>query len=390
MLGVQLHQLISGHNCPHMNRLLCLASFLFFSLQTIAQVPADEDFSDDAATNGTNGTNSLTIDGVDFFGDVNKVELIESSVYALKFSPGTNAIMFNYDTDPNVTYFGFKTASGSEFRLSGLIIDVLGSSLGPFSETFVIAGLRNGGVVVSGTINFATSGTNGGITYTREPLLDQGGLLVFESASEWSNIDEIRFVGQDGIVMMGALKAIDFEAAIIVPVDLINYDARLLDNGSVKISWQTSSEKNNHYFSIEKSNDGRQFSEIGKVSGRGTTNFQSDYSFSDFNPSHGVNFYRLVQYDIDGKKKVEAIKIVHVERTGTIRIMPNPINSSFTINIGREMTRSMDYSIIDVSGRIVTSGILNNSIENINISWFKAGLYFLKLADGTTIRLQKL
>ena len=254
----------------------------------------------------------------------------------------------------------------------------------------MIAGLRNGGVVVSGTINFATSGTNGGITYTREPLLDQGGVLVFESASEWSNIDEIRFVGQDGIVMMGALKAIDFEAAIIVPVDLINYDARLLDNGSVKISWQTSSEKNNHYFSIEKSNDGRQFSEIGKVSGRGTTNFQSDYSFSDFNPSHGVNFYRLVQYDIDGKKKVEAIKIVHVERTGTIRIMPNPINSSFTINIGREMTRSMDYSIIDVSGRIVTSGILNNSIENINISWFKAGLYFLKLADGTTIRLQKL
>lgn len=51
---------------------------------------------------------------------------------------------------------------------------------------------------------------------------------------------------------------------------------------------------------IERSSDGVKFLTIGTVKGSGTISEHVNYSFSDFDPNKGANYYRLRQIDFDG------------------------------------------------------------------------------------------
>lgn len=67
------------------------------------------------------------------------------------------------------------------------------------------------------------------------------------------------------------------------------------------LNWETKSEKNNHYFTIEKSTNGTHFYEIGIIKGCGNCNYENEYQFPDYNLEKTINYYRLKQVDFDGK-----------------------------------------------------------------------------------------
>lgn len=73
---------------------------------------------------------------------------------------------------------------------------------------------------------------------------------------------------------------------------------------SVKIAWQTSSEKNNNYFEVQRSTDGEQFTTIAVVFAREQADNGADYLFADQNPGQGgsdILYYRIRQVSMDGK-----------------------------------------------------------------------------------------
>jgi len=64
-----------------------------------------------------------------------------------------------------------------------------------------------------------------------------------------------------------------------------------------------------------------------------------------------------------------------------ITIYPNPSNGIFYINSKNKSQKN--YEIYDITGRIVKKGILNNSVNKINLENVKSGNYLIKIGNKT-------
>src|SRR5690606_25755494 len=153
---------------------------------------------------------------------------------------------------------------------------------------------------------------------------------------------------------------------------------------------ETASEKNNDFFAIERSVDGRNFEVIGQVKGAGNSNTINAYAFADKNPANGVAYYRLKQTDFDGK--YEYSKIVSVAFEGkvaqvVINAYPNPTASVLNVNVNG-VAGKISLEITDVTGRTVKN-LQINAGENtaVNVESLPKGLYQIRVisSNGTTV-----
>jgi hypothetical protein len=109
---------------------------------------------------------------------------------------------------------------------------------------------------------------------------------------------------------------------ITTPVELLSFDAQKVSDNTASLKWTTASEKNSAYFSVEKSVDGQDFSEIGTVNAQGNSSNLFTYELEDrqFNSS---SYYRLKMTDKDGSykysrttvlKKDEYVRIINSDK----------------------------------------------------------------------------
>ena len=168
--------------------------------------------------------------------------------------------------------------------------------------------------------------------------------------------------------------------AVILPIELINFNATAQDNSTVVLKWITASEINNDRFEIERSKDGTDFVYIGSVKGAGNSVIQRNYLFTDFTPYDGTSYYRLKQIDYDGKFTYTAIEPVTIENLQNIQLFPNPSN-------GHEIFLSLDNAeisdptvfITDMTGKMIFP-----SIQTMKSSTGNYTLVFpTKLAQGS-------
>jgi hypothetical protein len=141
-----------------------------------------------------------------------------------------------------------------------------------------------GNTVTAGTgqtqrFNLASTYRGAGSTKTGSPLVNMS----------WT----------PGGATVWALAGVALKAVSLLPVDLLNFQARA-DNGAVELNWTTVTEDENDYFSIERSSNGKTFEEIGRIKGAGTSRQVKTYMFRDVSPLEGISYYRLRQTDFDG------------------------------------------------------------------------------------------
>ncbi|QNA43143.1 T9SS type A sorting domain-containing protein [Lacibacter sediminis] len=178
-----------------------------------------------------------------------------------------------------------------------------------------------------------------------------------------------------------------------LPVKLTGYDARKISASAV-LEWSTEFEENNSHFAIERSATGRDFKQIAKINSKGNTTAGHQYNYTDVNPLNGKNYYRLVQYDLDGKSVYYGIKLVNFESVSQIKIMPNPIDDNFSISIQSLQTGDVQITVFDIHGRKVAALTKNvrtgtNIIPIISREW-SSGFYTVKIDQDGMISTHKL
>ncbi len=179
--------------------------------------------------------------------------------------------------------------------------------------------------------------------------------------------------------------------SVALPIELIHFKP-FYEDGKVKCDWSTASERNNDYFTIEKSIDGLNYQVVGVIDGAGNSTNKLDYYFEDINPSYGLIYYRLKQTDFDGMySRTEwcSVKIYDIYKN--IKIYPNPANSEINIIINSELNVKENLHITDLFGNIVYESILelefgDNNI-NIKIPNLPIGVYFISL-NGFVSKLE--
>lgn len=168
----------------------------------------------------------------------------------------------------------------------------------------------------------------------------------------------------------------------VLPVELVNLTANYNDNDEVVINWQTATEINNDFFTIERSINGEDWEIVTILSGAGNSSALLSYSDFDNEPHNGTSYYRLKQTDFDGQ--FEYSKILTVNNDGfenvSIEIYPNPAHNQITI-VGNQ-NELKDIEIYNIMGQNVNA--LTNIITTsdtkmvIDFSQLVEGIYFVK------------
>ncbi|MBL7925032.1 MAG: hypothetical protein JNL88_12600 [Bacteroidia bacterium] len=76
------------------------------------------------------------------------------------------------------------------------------------------------------------------------------------------------------------------------PMDLLSFSAELQQK-NVMLNWHTGKEYGTEFFIIEKSNDTKNYKEVGRVKGAGKSESLKAYALMDKEPTIGVTYYRL-------------------------------------------------------------------------------------------------
>ena len=85
-----------------------------------------------------------------------------------------------------------------------------------------------------------------------------------------------------------------------LPVELLYFEGIAYPSFN-SLKWATASEHNSDYFSIEKSIDGEDWRQITTKPSSGNSTEKINYFYLDNIDQFIIHYYRLVQYDIDGK-----------------------------------------------------------------------------------------
>ncbi|MCB0641939.1 MAG: T9SS type A sorting domain-containing protein [Phaeodactylibacter sp.] len=176
----------------------------------------------------------------------------------------------------------------------------------------------------------------------------------------------------------------------ILPIALYSFEAKKVED-QVLLTWITSSEENNDYMAVERSQNGIDFFEIGQVPGRGTTDFEQEYQFLDTDPQPGLNYYRLRQVDFDGSFEYHRVVVVEMEGADAtkLRLIPNPVGSTSTLSLGQSMEDASDLYIYNNNGQLVLQQKLPAGIDQqeLDLSELAPGAYHLKWVRYNEVQL---
>ncbi|MBX3163165.1 MAG: T9SS type A sorting domain-containing protein [Bacteroidetes bacterium] len=176
-----------------------------------------------------------------------------------------------------------------------------------------------------------------------------------------------------------------------LPVKLIRFDATTHLN-TVELWWATASEKNNDYFTIEKSADGIEFSELSKISGAGNSQRTLNYTYVDINPYEGISYYRLKQTDYDGKFEYSKIVSANFEMQNvSVLVFPNPVSQSLNLvfdgkDIGK---KTKTISVQNMYGKTLLEFETQDNSTTVDFSAFSSGVYMIKTLTGGIVTIKK-
>jgi hypothetical protein len=190
----------------------------------------------------------------------------------------------------------------------------------------------------------------------------------------------------------GNYRIDDFKvtASTVLPVSLVRFVCRTKDK-SVHLQWNTASEISNDFFAVERSADGRDFSEIGRVEGMGDSAEPQVYDFTDSNPLPGMNYYRLRQTDFDGQFSYSPSVSAMFGQAGDIRLFPSPVIDKLKVELEKPVRENGVWQIFDLAGRLAMSGDFSteNADFEIFINELPTGFYFLRLVAGREMFVQQ-
>lgn len=158
-----------------------------------------------------------------------------------------------------------------------------------------------------------------------------------------------------------------------LPVELIDFNV-YCENKTTQVNWETGSERNNDFFTLEKSENGKTWTYLDQVSGQGTTINPIVYE-KIYTGLGNTKYIRLSQTNFDGTKTVLGIESIDCKNQ-EIYIFPNPTSGGVTIQ-----NAPKDASIVlsNMQGQVVMNLKNNDDKTVVDLSNLSSGTYFINI-----------
>lgn len=148
-------------------------------------------------------------------------------------------------------------------------------------------------------------------------------------------------------------------------------------NEAVRVSWSTRSEEAVSHFQIERSTDSRNWVPVGnRVEARNQSGEQH-YQGLDLNAPSGRIFYRVRQYDLDGRSTYSAIvAVAGIGEALEIQVFPNPSIRDFRI-VGVGASSILTVDLYDTRGARLKSW--TGGLTEYDIQSLASGVYHVRI-----------
>ncbi len=146
-----------------------------------------------------------------------------------------------------------------------------------------------------------------------------------------------------------------------LPVTLVSFGAQP-ENNTVQLSWKTTAESNSSHFLVQRSTEGREFTEIGRVEAAGNSEGTRSYGFTDdtapAQPAPSLLYYRLKQVDRDGtnifSRVVTAQMQARQDMEGVV-LLGNPVSDGLRFRYRAAGHEKVRIRLRDVTGKLLDS-----------------------------------
>ncbi|GAB3588687.1 T9SS type A sorting domain-containing protein [Hymenobacter daeguensis] len=324
-----------------------------------------------------------------------------NSVYtATPNKGGTNQYQTNdvlaFVIDPN----------GAAYNGSGLVYNPSGTT-----STILAAGGNNGLVNQPNSVVQAPSGSGPAASglYPANPtnVLPAGvsldpttGLIYVSNRALLVNYNTVKYyqINVTTMDIYGGTNLVTAQFSIgayPLPVELVAFTAKAVNNVDAALSWTTASEKNNDRFEVERSLTGTDYVKIGEVQGQGSKAGATDYRLTDAgigSKAAGPVYYRLRQVDTDGTATYSPVRPVVFARALTpgIALYPNPATAGTTeLDLRQLPAGRYDVRVLDATGRVVLHTVGEAGLAQVlDLNTIASGTYTVRV-QGQGLSLAK-
>lgn len=280
------------------------------------------------------------------------------------------------NTDPNLASIA-QTQVGEYLVINGLPPSVLTSSY----TVNLFVGVPQDGVYtlrVSQLVNFTSNQL-----FLTDALLNTSVLLT---PSTVYSFYQTKF-NTNGSYGTSTRFALLFEPTSgPLPVTLTDFTAQAQPPG-VALTWHTASELHSAYFAVERSADGKSFTELGRVAAAGTSSQAHAYTFSDPLPQPGTGYYRLRQVDLDGSFTYSPVRVVAGPLAAQESLVfPNPASAGSTL---QWLGTGEQVQVLNTLGQVVAVAQTVATGTLVLPAGLPSGLYIVRGGQQTARLLVK-
>lgn len=171
-----------------------------------------------------------------------------------------------------------------------------------------------------------------------------------------------------------------------LPITLTKFSVSSVNCAPV-LNWETTDASNFHRFEIERSTDGRSFSNIGVIN---FNNSVDKYSYTDTKTGEGRYYYRLRLVDIDGKYEFSSIVSLRNNCGGLLDVTPTVTSNAVQVTLpaGYEKARVRVFSTMGQEMKVMTNN--NGNRRNLDLGALTPGYYFIQVNNGSELKTFKI
>lgn len=192
--------------------------------------------------------------------------------------------------------------------------------------------------------------------------------------------------GQSTTGGSGMVQYVGTSSTSVLPITLVNFTA-IKSLGKVDMAWATATEVNAASFMVQRSSNGIDFTPVVTVAAIGSG--ANSYAAIDASPLTGTSFYRLKNIDKDGSFAYSNIVSLNFTAGNNVSVYPSPAQSYINVNVSSTTLYGTVANLVDFGGRTIQSFTIIGNLQQINISNLAAGIYIVKLIDGTFVKFIK-
>lgn len=246
------------------------------------------------------------------------------------------------------------------------------------SKIFIKSGAE---ITSEGSGNGNNAGTNNWISIGGVSI---NGWQIRDNLGSPDYIDYNTIGGGGGCVRMGTCTPI-----VLLPIELLYFRSKLQNNG-IYLEWASAKEWNFSHYTLERSDNGKDYSIINVIYGNGVSNTVKRYNFQDEQPNFGANYYRLTATDVDGTETVKSMVLAYAGMEGALHIFPNPARGEMLTLRYPGANEGAWLSIQTINGReIMTIQMLEKELR-LPVSALPKGIYIVKVNNQFEVKQLKL